>query len=276
MNDDDDIEGLAAEYALGSLDIVERRAVEARRSRDPALASAIADWEHRLGSLNDRIPPIAPPAEVRARVLESIDRAAAGALVDKAGTPSESATPADGPFEPGGSNPSAIVLSEITELRSRIRRLRVTNWLSMGIAASFALLLGWGAATRNGPNDLLVTALMPDRPSNSADEGPASAAATFVLIANPRTGRLALQLAAGRVPEGRVYQLWMRPATGGPLTAISRIHPGESRIKSTTTPGAIAENRNVQFLVSIEPITDTPPPVPTGRILATGRFPGSV
>ena len=47
MTEDEDIDGLAAEYVLGSLDPAERRQVDARRETDASLAAAIAAWEDR-------------------------------------------------------------------------------------------------------------------------------------------------------------------------------------------------------------------------------------
>ena len=51
MTDDKDIDGLAGEYVLGTLDAGERVSVAARRLREPLLNAAILDWEHRLGAL---------------------------------------------------------------------------------------------------------------------------------------------------------------------------------------------------------------------------------
>ena len=61
----DNIDDLAAEYVLGTLDAAERVAVAARRLREPALEAAIQVWERRLSPLNDlvrkeNIPAIAP------------------------------------------------------------------------------------------------------------------------------------------------------------------------------------------------------------------------
>jgi anti-sigma-K factor RskA len=53
MTEDEDIDGLAAEYVLGSLDAAERAAVDARRRTDRHLAAAIAAWERRLAPLSD-------------------------------------------------------------------------------------------------------------------------------------------------------------------------------------------------------------------------------
>jgi anti-sigma-K factor RskA len=77
MTEDDDIDGLAAEYVLGSLDPAERRQVDARRRTDASLAAAVAAWERRLGPLSDRGRDAAPPAHVFDGVLSRISGQAA-------------------------------------------------------------------------------------------------------------------------------------------------------------------------------------------------------
>ena len=77
MTEEDDIDGLAAEYALGSLDAAERRQVDTRRDADPALAGAIAAWERRLAPLSDRVPGVAPPPHLFHRILSQISQQAA-------------------------------------------------------------------------------------------------------------------------------------------------------------------------------------------------------
>jgi hypothetical protein len=72
MNEEDDIDGLAAEYVLGSLDPAERKEVEARRQVDPVLREAIDAWQRRLAPLNEREPGISPPADVYPRILARI------------------------------------------------------------------------------------------------------------------------------------------------------------------------------------------------------------
>jgi anti-sigma-K factor RskA len=72
MIEDEDIDGLAAEYVLGSLDPTERRQVDARRKTDAALEAAVAAWERRLGPLSDRGRDVTPPAHVLDGVLSRI------------------------------------------------------------------------------------------------------------------------------------------------------------------------------------------------------------
>src|SRR5882724_7114262 len=72
MTEDDDIDGLAAEYVLGTLDADERKVVAARRRTDAALDRAIRAWEARLGPLGDRIPGVEPPAYVFRKIADRL------------------------------------------------------------------------------------------------------------------------------------------------------------------------------------------------------------
>ena len=72
MTDLDDIDALAAEYVLGTLDGAERIQVSARRQREPALAAAIAAWELRLSPLNELVPAVAPPPSLRDDILARV------------------------------------------------------------------------------------------------------------------------------------------------------------------------------------------------------------
>ena len=77
MTEEDDIDGLAGEYVLGSLDATERRLVDARRRTDASLDAAIVAWERRLGPLNDRGQGVPPPAHALDGILSRISGQAA-------------------------------------------------------------------------------------------------------------------------------------------------------------------------------------------------------
>jgi len=74
MAEEEDIDGLAAEYVLGSLDKAERKAVNARRKTDAALISAIEAWERRLGPLNEYAPGVEPPSHLLDSILARIPK----------------------------------------------------------------------------------------------------------------------------------------------------------------------------------------------------------
>lgn len=65
MTDDlDEIETLAAEYVLGTLDHEARQHAEARLARDPAFARLVDDWSRRLAPLSEAVPPLEPTRDV--------------------------------------------------------------------------------------------------------------------------------------------------------------------------------------------------------------------
>lgn len=66
--EDDDM--IAAEYVLGTLELPERNAAEARLRRDPAFAAMVNAWQNRLSDLNDDYaeapaPNLLPQIEAR-------------------------------------------------------------------------------------------------------------------------------------------------------------------------------------------------------------------
>ena len=72
MTEEENIDGLAAEYVLGSLDAAERAEVEARRALEGSFAAAVEAWERRLAPLLEAAPEVAPPPDLFDRILVRI------------------------------------------------------------------------------------------------------------------------------------------------------------------------------------------------------------
>jgi anti-sigma-K factor RskA len=72
MTEEENIDGLAAEFVLGSLDGAERAEVEARRALEGSLKAAIEAWERRLAPLLEAAPEVAPPPDLFDRILVRI------------------------------------------------------------------------------------------------------------------------------------------------------------------------------------------------------------
>jgi anti-sigma-K factor RskA len=72
MTEEEDIDGLAAEYVLGSLDADERAGVEARRASDAPLVAAIEAWQRRLAPLSGKLSGVAPPPDLFDGILSRI------------------------------------------------------------------------------------------------------------------------------------------------------------------------------------------------------------
>jgi anti-sigma-K factor RskA len=63
-----DINGLAAEYVLGTLDGSEREQAQQLLSSDDAFASEVRLWERRLGELHLMVEPVEPSPEIWQRI----------------------------------------------------------------------------------------------------------------------------------------------------------------------------------------------------------------
>ncbi|MDJ1159501.1 anti-sigma factor [Chelatococcus sp. SYSU_G07232] len=134
MSERDDIERLAGEYVLGTLDLAERRAVAARRAREPALDNAIAAWERRLSPLGEAAPEVAPPEDLWAEIERALD-APAGA-----GAP-------------------------VVDLTRHLRRWKLAAFASGAIAASLALFVAGERVLRPTEPQSFVAVLQKDAAS---------------------------------------------------------------------------------------------------------------
>ncbi len=67
----EELDLLAAEYVLGTLDAATAREVAARAQADPALQAAIAAWEERLAPLASLTMPVTPPPSLWHRLAAS-------------------------------------------------------------------------------------------------------------------------------------------------------------------------------------------------------------
>jgi anti-sigma-K factor RskA len=123
MTPPDDIDSLAAEFVLGTLDAQEREQVAARRLRDAELDRAVIYWEQRLGPLAELVLEAPPPNGV----YEKIERRIAAAGFD------------------GG-----------LELSRRLRRWRLGAAGAAALAACLALALGVSQFRRAPPQDYVA------------------------------------------------------------------------------------------------------------------------
>jgi len=236
---DNDIEGLAAEYVLGSLRLAERRTVERRRRDDRALDAAVAAWERRLGALADGAPGVEPPAHVFEHIARRLW---------------------------GGGGRSARVLS-----------LHPARWRPVAIgagalAAALALLLvGIWQALPVRPAALVAVlargADMPTADESTEAKGPPG----FVISIDPRSRTILATPVAARPVARRSYHLWLMPADGGApvsLGSIAAASPTQLAWRPASAPGAFA---NATLAITLEPESGPPAAAPTGPILFTGK-----
>jgi hypothetical protein len=72
MSMDEDRDGFAAEYVLGTLDADERAQADALVLVDQDFAAKVRQWERRLGELNVLVAPVEPGAPVWERIKAAL------------------------------------------------------------------------------------------------------------------------------------------------------------------------------------------------------------
>lgn len=238
MNGREDIDMLAAEYVLGTLDAGERAAVAARRQREPELDAAIEAWQHRLSPLNEAIPPMSPPPGLIGRIERRLDGVASA---------------------PAGS-------AEVIDLK---RRLKVWQRVAVAASAAAACLVAvvgvrefqWREAPRN-----FVGVFQKD------DVSPA-----FLLTVDIEKRQLTIRPVAARPQPGKSYQLWIASDRLGPaprsLGVIGEEEFGAARRVLTSYDPELLERAT--FGVSLEPAGGSPTGVPTSPALHTKLFPAT-
>ncbi len=238
MTERDDIDMLAAEYVLGTLDAGERTSVEARRLREPALEAALAAWGDRLAPLDATTPPVAPPADVLARIERRLNAAM-----------------------PVGSLPASN--AEIIQLTARLRRWRGMAIAASALAASLALAIG-----------LRETVLAPQPQNFVAVFQKDDALPSFLLSIDLATRQLTIRPVAAEPQAGKTYQLWIASEQLGPapqsLGLLEEAKAPTRKSLATFDPALLAK---ATFGVSIEPPGGSPTGRPSGNPLHAKLYP---
>jgi anti-sigma-K factor RskA len=237
MTEPDDIDMLAAEYVLGTLDAAERSAVAARRQREPELAAAIEAWERRMSPLNQTVPPVSPPPGLFGRIMRQLDGVAA---------------PAAG--------------AEVIDLRRRLTLWRRAAIAASAAAACLIAVIGVREAQWRDVPSSYVGVFQKD------DVSPA-----FLLTIDLDKRQLTVRPVAARPEAGKSYQLWIASDRLGPaprsLGVVGDQEFGEiRRVLTSYEPDLL---QRATFGVSLEPAGGSPTGVPTGPALHTKLYPAT-
>lgn len=232
MSELDDIDALAAEYVLGTLDAGERAAVSARRLREPALEAAILGWERRLAPLVARAGEAMPSPGLLPRIEQRIE-----------------ALGAEGGAQAGG--------DVVRLLESRVRRWRMIAGGASALAACLALVIG------------LRESLPPPGPQNYvAVFNQGDVLPSFTMTIDLATRQVTVRpIGAARAP-GRTYQLWIASDQLGPNPrSLGLIGDGSGPGKALLTAYEPALLQRATFGVSLEPAGGSPTGLPTSPAL---------
>ena len=170
MTDTDNIDDLAAEFVLGTLDANERANVAFRRQRDPELAAAIEAWQARLAPLNEQVAPVAPSPLLKPKVIDRIHLA-----------------------QSAGSVPSNVI-----DLQQRVARWRS---LALGASALAACLAGFivvREAVQPAVPKSYVAVLQKDAQSPA-----------FLMTVDIDSRTFTVRPVAAERQTGKSYELWL-------------------------------------------------------------------
>jgi anti-sigma-K factor RskA len=233
MNDRPDIDMLAAEYVLGTLDGDERAAVESRRHREPDLDAAIAAWEVRLDPLNAYTPGVAPPPGLFDRIQAQLDQETKAPIA----------------IEPQ----SAAVVA----LHRRVARWR-TGAVAAGLLAACLAAVIIVREAVYPPQTYNFVAVF-----NQGDARPA-----FVLSIDLRSRVVTVRPVGAERHAGRSYQLWIASPSLGPAPqSLGLLNASLEPTHKELTRYEPALLRNATFGISLEPEGGSPTGRPTGPAL---------
>jgi anti-sigma-K factor RskA len=239
MSERDDIDALAGEYVLGTLDAAERTTVAARRLREPGLDAAIDAWEARFAPLLDGVVPLAPPSALQGALNARIDQLTSG----------------------GSSAKGANVVA----LEGKVKRWRGIALAASALAASLAVTIGVREAVRPGVPDNLVAVFQKD------DASPA-----FLLSVDLRTRNLSIRRVAADVPAGKTYQLWIASDQIGPAPrSLGLIEASDRSVQTALTAFDTKLVQQATFGVSLEPAGGSPTGRPTGPVFHAKLIPSA-
>ena len=236
MTGADDIDGLAAEYVLGTLDAAERAAMSARRQREPQLDAAISFWERRLAPLNEAIPQVAAPLSTWQKVEARITRA------------------------PHSANGSA----EIIDLKRRLSLWRTSAIAASAIAASFILAVGVRELTPQPKPKNLVAVLQKD-----------AASPAFLVTVNIEDRLMTVQPVAAKREAGKSYELWIVHDSLGAPKSLGVIDDASAMQRPTLAAYKRDVIEGATLAVSLEPEGGSPTGAPTGPVVFAGKMIGT-
>lgn len=230
------LDNLAAEYALGTLDSNGRTEAEGLLSSDRAFAMRVRQWERRLSALSEAESEIAPPANTWRRIEAALPQ-----------TPSY----------------LAGIAAQLDEMR---RSLAVWRFATVGaVAAACVLALVWVG----GVESPFKPAVVPERYvamlQNKAGE------TGFVITMDMKDKQFAIKPVSAKTPPSQSYELWCIIPGKQPAMTVGLV--GTEAYAMMDLPAQITQDeleKGVELAISLEPEGGAPSGKSMGPIMYAG------
>lgn len=236
-----DLDILAGEYVLGTLEGADRAKAEQLMVSDASFQRSVNEWNQRLAPLSEAIDPISPPSSAWAKLEAALAPA-----------------PANSP------QALAELASQLVELK---RSLAVWRFAAMSaVAASVALAFIWmgglGSPFGQAPPEERYVAML------QSDKGETG----FVITMNLHGKQFAIRPVSAQVPADKVYELWaiMKDDKKSPMT-LGLVGTGAYAMMDAPLEIDRKElEKGVQLAVSLEPAGGAPTSASMGPVMFAG------
>lgn len=236
---DDEIDRLAAEYALGTLAGDQRKSFERLLENSDLARTLLQQWEHRLADLADQVTPLSPPEALWQRIETAISKT------------------------PAAEQPRFDGAAVIAQLRRSLQIWRFAAGGAALAAVGLALFLLAGAPGLPGRDGTtLIAVLQSDQPTPA-----------WFVEARLDAAEVQIRPLQGLMVEtDRDLELW---AIIGPdrtplsLGILAREKP--TNIAITTDLSEVLRD-GITLAVSLEPMGGSPSGLPTGPVIFTGSL----
>ncbi len=233
MTELDDINGMAAEYVLGTLDAAERTQIAARRLREPALDAAIVEWEKLLAPLNDLFAGVTPPAGLFEQIIQRL-----------------SATRAAGRLG-----------ADVIDVTRRMKRWRAGALAASALAASLAIAISVDKFAPRPPSKNLVAVLQKD-----------AASPAFLVTVNVDDKSMTVRPVAAKHEAGKSYELWIIQDSLGAPKSLGVIDESGPMLRPTLASYKSDVIESATLAVSLEPEGGSKTGAPTGPVVFAGKM----
>ena len=237
----------AAEFVIGTMSAVERRAFETSMETNEQVRNDVADWERIFGSLNASISPVAAPESVWNKIEAALPTVASQVVL------------------PG----SAAATSAANDNRIEALKRSRGRWRLGAVAATIAAV-GLGAFLLNSGqqlgqiNDQFAGSVDPTKQYiavvNANGDQP-----SLVININAQTGDVSVRSVGIDRPEGKSLELWYVPE-GEKAISVGLVGEGGIDLKDIT-----AQNGDL-LAISLEPQGGSPTGTATGPVIYTGKL----
>jgi anti-sigma-K factor RskA len=204
---------LAAEYALGTLDVDERAQVETMMSVDKDFTAMVEAWEHKLGVLNQMVGSVEPRPEVWEKIKAAVGHA-------QPQTPLVLPEAAPSIFAEAVEPTAEVAPSNVIQMSDSAKRWRSVASFTSALAAALVALIGIQLAAP----DWLPEGLRPKARTQIVEvKAPAPAAPSaqyvavlqnggspaFILTVDGATKNFTVRKVGATAEAGKSFELWL-------------------------------------------------------------------